>query len=104
MVQGLRKDLGALRKSVVVSLAPRFDAIEERMDALSTRDDMAEIGRQISALRDQLEAGIQSMAAASASSRRRCASLWHAWTRRASSSPTSRGVQTEPSAQWPCRT
>src|SRR3569833_860924 len=54
LLHGLRKDLAALRDAVVVSLTPRFDAIEHRMDSLSTRDDMAEIGRQIGALGDRI--------------------------------------------------
>jgi localization factor PodJL len=54
LLHGLRKDLAALRDAVVVSLTPRFDAIEQRMDSLSTRDDMAEIGRQIGALGDRI--------------------------------------------------
>ncbi len=55
LLQALRKDLNLLRDSVVMSLAPRFDAIEQRMDGLSTRDDMAEIGRQIGMLSDRLD-------------------------------------------------
>ena len=54
LLHGLRKDLGALRDAVIVSLTPRFDAIEERMGTLSTRDDMAEIGRQIGMLGDRI--------------------------------------------------
>lgn len=54
LLHGLRKDLSALRDSVIVALTPRFDAIEQRMDTLSTRDDMAEIGRQIGALTDRI--------------------------------------------------
>ena len=50
LLPALRKDLTALRDAVVVSLAPRFDAIEHRMDGLSTRDDVAEIGRQVGLL------------------------------------------------------
>ncbi|HVY50268.1 MAG TPA: peptidoglycan-binding protein [Devosia sp.] len=55
LLHGLRKDLGALRDAVIVSLTPRFDAIEERMGTLSTRDDMAEIGRQIGLLSERME-------------------------------------------------
>ena len=54
LLHGLRKDLSALRDSVIVALTPRFDAIEERMETLSTRDDMAEIGRQIGVLSDRI--------------------------------------------------
>ena len=54
LLHGLRKDLSALRDSVIVALTPRFDAIEQRMETLSTRDDMAEIGRQIGALTDRI--------------------------------------------------
>ena len=54
LLHGLRKDLSALRDSVIVALTPRFDAIEERMGTLSTHDDMAEIGRQIGALSDRI--------------------------------------------------
>ncbi|MEO8758268.1 MAG: peptidoglycan-binding protein [Devosia sp.] len=54
LLHGLRKDLSALRDAVIVSLTPRFDAIEQRMDALSTRDDMVEIGRQLGALGDRI--------------------------------------------------
>jgi localization factor PodJL len=55
LVHALRKDLNALRDAVIVALTPRFDALEERMSGLSTRDDMAEIGRQIGALSEQFE-------------------------------------------------
>jgi localization factor PodJL len=58
LLHALRKDLGALRDAVVVSIAPRFDAIDERLSALSaevgTRADMAEIGRQIGMLGDRI--------------------------------------------------
>lgn len=54
LLHGLRKDLNALRDAVIVSLAPRFDAIEQHMQTLSTREDMAEIGRQIGALGDRI--------------------------------------------------
>ena len=58
LLNSLRKDLGALRDAVVVSLAPRFDAIDERLDTLSaevgTRADMAEIGRQIGMLSERI--------------------------------------------------
>ena len=54
LLHGLRKDLNALRDAVIVSLTPRFDAIEQRMDALSTREDMAEIGRQLGMLGDRI--------------------------------------------------
>jgi localization factor PodJL len=58
LVHGLRKDLGALRDAVIVSLMPRFDALEQRLDTLSgevgTRADMAEIGRQIGALSERI--------------------------------------------------
>jgi localization factor PodJL len=54
LLHGLRKDLSALRDSVIVALTPRFDAIEQRMETLSTHDDMAEIGRQIGALSDRI--------------------------------------------------
>jgi localization factor PodJL len=58
ILQGLRKDLGALRDAVVVSITPRFDAIDDRLTALSaevgTRADMAEIGRQIGMLGDRI--------------------------------------------------
>ena len=58
LLHGLRKDLAALRDTVVVTLAPRFDAIEQRIETLSgsisTREDMAEIGRQIGALGDRI--------------------------------------------------
>ena len=54
LLHGLGKDLSALRDSVIVALTPRFDAIEQRMETLSTRDDMAEIGRQIGALTDRI--------------------------------------------------
>ena len=56
-MQSLRKDLNTLRDAVLVSLAPRFEAIERRMDGLSTRDDMAEIGRQIGQLSERLGDG-----------------------------------------------
>src|SRR6185503_6531881 len=54
LLHGLRKDLNALRDAVIVSLAPRFDAIEQHMKTLSTREDMAEIGRQIGMLGDRI--------------------------------------------------
>ncbi len=58
MLHALRKDLTALRDAVVVALTPRFDAIDERLSALSaevgTRADMAEIGRQIGELGDRM--------------------------------------------------
>ena len=58
LLHGLRKDLSALRDAVTVSLAPRFDAIEQRIDrlsgAVSTHADMAEIGRQIGSLSDRI--------------------------------------------------
>ena len=58
MLHSLRKDLTALRDAVVVSVAPRFDAIEGRLEALTaelgTRADMEEIGRQIGALGDRM--------------------------------------------------
>ncbi len=58
LVHSLRKDLNALRDAVVVSLAPRFDAIDQRLDTLSaevgTRADMAEIGRQIGELSERI--------------------------------------------------
>ncbi|MBI4921963.1 MAG: SEL1-like repeat protein [Devosia nanyangense] len=58
LLHALRNDLAALRDSVVVTLAPRFDAIEQRIETLSgsvsTREDMAEIGRQIGALGDRI--------------------------------------------------
>src|SRR6185437_183020 len=54
LLHGLRKDLNALRDAVIVSLAPRFDAIVQHMQTLSTREDMAEIGRQIGALGDRI--------------------------------------------------
>ena len=57
LVLALRKDLTTLRDAVLVSLAPRFEAIERRMDDLGTRDDMAEIGRQIELLSDRLGDG-----------------------------------------------
>jgi len=58
MLHALRKDLTALRDAVVVSLTPRFEAIEEKLGTLGaevgTRADMAEIGRQIEALGDRM--------------------------------------------------
>jgi localization factor PodJL len=58
MLHALRKDLGALRDAVVVQISPRFDAIDQRLSALSaevgTRADMAEIGRQIGMLGDRI--------------------------------------------------
>ena len=58
LLHGLRKDLGALRDAITGTLAPRFDAIEQRIDHLSgnlsTRDDMAEIARQIGNLGDRI--------------------------------------------------
>jgi localization factor PodJL len=58
LMHSLRKDLSALRDAVVVSIAPRFDMIDQRLDALSaevgTRADMAEIGRQIGMLNDRI--------------------------------------------------
>jgi localization factor PodJL len=58
LLHSLRKDLGALRDAVVVTISPRFDAIDERLSALSaevgTRADMAEIGRQIGMLGDRI--------------------------------------------------
>lgn len=58
LMHSLRKDLSALRDAVVVSIAPRFDMIDQRLDALSaevgTRADMAEIGRQIGMLSDRI--------------------------------------------------
>jgi localization factor PodJL len=50
----LRKDLAVLRDAVVFSLGPRFDAIETRMDGLSTRDDVAELGRQVGLLSERV--------------------------------------------------
>ena len=50
----LRKDLAVLRDGVVFSLAPRFDAIETRMETLSTRDDVAELGRQVGLLSERV--------------------------------------------------
>lgn len=59
LLNALRQDLGDLRDSLVMALAPRFDALEERLDTLSsevgTRADMAEIGRQIGMLSDRLD-------------------------------------------------
>ena len=58
LLHGLRKDLAALRDTVIVSIAPRFDAIEQQIEtlssAVSTRDDMAEIGRQIGMLGERI--------------------------------------------------
>jgi localization factor PodJL len=58
LLHSLRKDLNALRDAVVVSLVPRFDAIDQRLDTLSaevgTRADMAEIGRRIGALSERI--------------------------------------------------
>ncbi|MEO7222074.1 MAG: hypothetical protein ABIY37_06335, partial [Devosia sp.] len=58
LLHALRKDLSALRDAVVVSITPRFDAIDERLSTLSaevgTRADMAEIGRQIGMLGDRI--------------------------------------------------
>jgi len=58
LLHGLRKDLTALRDAVSVSLAPRFDAIEQKIEtlsgAMSTQADMAEIGRQIGMLGDRI--------------------------------------------------
>jgi localization factor PodJL len=58
ILHALRKDLGALRDAVVVSITPRFDAIDQRLTTLSaevgTRADMAEIGRQIGMLGDRI--------------------------------------------------
>jgi localization factor PodJL len=50
----LRGDLAALREAVTGALAPRFDALEERLAEVGTRADMAEIGRQIDRLHDRL--------------------------------------------------
>ncbi|HZY68026.1 MAG TPA: hypothetical protein VFE52_05535, partial [Devosia sp.] len=59
LLHSLRKDLSALRDAVVVSVAPRFDAIDEKLSALTaevgTRADMAEIGRQIGMLGERME-------------------------------------------------
>ncbi len=59
LLAALRQDLGQLRDSVMLALAPRFDALEDRLDALSsevgTRADMAEIGRQIGMLSDRID-------------------------------------------------
>ncbi len=58
LLHALRKDLSALRDAVVVSITPRFDAIDQRLTSLSaevgTRADMAEIGRQIGMLGDRI--------------------------------------------------
>ena len=58
LLNSLRKDLAALRDAVIVSLVPRFDAIDQRLDTLSaevgTRADMAEIGRQIGVLSERI--------------------------------------------------
>ena len=58
LLHSLRGDLTALRDAVAVSLMPRFDAIDQRLDTLSaevgTRADMAEIGRQIGALSERI--------------------------------------------------
>ncbi|MEO6014827.1 MAG: peptidoglycan-binding protein [Devosia sp.] len=54
LLHGLRKDLAALRDAVVNSMMPRFDAIDERLEALGTREDMAEIGRQIGVLSERI--------------------------------------------------
>ena len=58
LLLALREDLGMLREAVAGSMAPRFDAIEHQLGALSaevgTRADMAEIGRQIGALGDRI--------------------------------------------------
>lgn len=58
LLHSLRKDLATLRDAVVVSIAPRFDAIDQRLNTLSaevgTRADMAEIGRQIGMLSDRI--------------------------------------------------
>jgi glycerophosphoryl diester phosphodiesterase len=47
MLHALRKDLAALRDAVVVSLTPRFEALEEKLGTLSaevgTRADMVEL-------------------------------------------------------------
>ncbi|RYE07051.1 MAG: hypothetical protein EOP22_19325 [Hyphomicrobiales bacterium] len=58
MLDGLRGDLDALRETLTGTLAPRFEALEQRLDTLSsevgTRADMAEIGRQIGMLGDRM--------------------------------------------------
>ena len=58
LLHSLRKDLNALRDAVVVSLMPRFDAIDQRLETLSaevgTRADMAEIGRRIGELSERI--------------------------------------------------
>ena len=54
LLHGLRKDLTSLRDAVIVSLAPRFESIEQRIETLGTHDDMAEIGRQIGMLGDRI--------------------------------------------------
>jgi localization factor PodJL len=58
LLHGLRKDLTALRDAVTMSLAPRFDAIEQKIEtlgsAMSTQADMAEIARQIGTLGDRI--------------------------------------------------
>jgi localization factor PodJL len=58
LLHSLRKDLSTLRDAVVVSIAPRFDSIDQRLTSLSaevgTRADMAEIGRQIGMLSDRI--------------------------------------------------
>jgi localization factor PodJL len=54
LLHGLRNDLTALRDAVVLSLMPRFDAIDQRLETLGTREDMAEIGRQIGLLGDRM--------------------------------------------------
>ncbi|HEX4298731.1 MAG TPA: hypothetical protein VHZ56_11985, partial [Devosia sp.] len=54
LLHGLRKDLSALRDAVIGAIGPRFDALEQRMDTLGTREDMAEIWRQIGMLGDRI--------------------------------------------------
>ncbi len=55
LLHGLRNDLSALREAVTDSLAPRFDALEERLAEMGTRADMEAIGRQIGMLSERLD-------------------------------------------------
>jgi len=54
LLGALRDDLAALREAVTGALAPRFEALEERLADVGTRADMEEIGRQIDRLHDRL--------------------------------------------------
>jgi localization factor PodJL len=49
LLHGLRKDLGALRDAVTMSLSPRFEAIEQRIDTLG-----GTLGRQLDGIGERI--------------------------------------------------